>query len=421
MDVQVCVIGSGNHSKFVLKVRIINTDTVADVKRKISDQIGLSKLANLRLIFAGSELKNDQSRLNDLSISAGSVMHALVCEIKESAEVNEARKTVSDNTEVKWKSQFYVFCKETSCNSLQPGKLRVRCSSCGSSGLLLQYEPSCWNDVMHNRIPCQCLENHCENSYVTFYFKCVQCASNNEAAPLSQVKSNSSNQPCVICDETKNPVIVFLCPKRHIVCINCFVIHGIIKLEERDFVLSTHFGYTLMCPAGCADSFIVDPHHFRLLGSEMYEKYQRLSAEMYLLGKGGIYCPNPKCGAGFIRDTETGTDRDLNVTICPECKFSFCRSCRQRASECYCKTATAVGTNNSPRTSLSDDMESSEMKSYVTVQAISKPCPRCRAPTFKDGGCNHINCIVCRFPWCWICLDQWKDDCQWNHWFDSLQ
>lgn len=41
--------------------------------------------------------------------------------------------------------------------------------------------------------------------------------------------------------------------------------------------------------------------------------------------------------------------------------------------------------------------------SAATVRRTSKRCPRCKAPTEKDGGCNHIQCINCRFEWCWLC------------------
>lgn len=29
-------------------------------------------------------------------------------------------------------------------------------------------------------------------------------------------------------------------------------------------------------------------------------------------------------------------------------------------------------------------------------------CPKCKTPTYKDGGCNHITC-PCGCHWCYKC------------------
>lgn len=41
--------------------------------------------------------------------------------------------------------------------------------------------------------------------------------------------------------------------------------------------------------------------------------------------------------------------------------------------------------------------------SAATVRRTSKRCPKCRAPTEKDGGCNHVSCAICHYEWCWLC------------------
>ena len=48
-------------------------------------------------------------------------------------------------------------------------------------------------------------------------------------------------------------------------------------------------------------------------------------------------------------------------------------------------------------------MRAVERASASTVKRISKPCPKCKAPIEKDGGCNHISCVSCRYEWCWLC------------------
>uniref|UniRef100_A0AAY5KV12 Parkin RBR E3 ubiquitin protein ligase n=1 Tax=Esox lucius TaxID=8010 RepID=A0AAY5KV12_ESOLU len=50
----------------------------------------------------------------------------------------------------------------------------------------------------------------------------------------------------------------------------------------------------------CPNSLIKELHHFRALGEEQYERYQRYAAEECLLQMGGVLCPAPGCGAGLL-------------------------------------------------------------------------------------------------------------------------
>ena len=44
----------------------------------------------------------------------------------------------------------------------------------------------------------------------------------------------------------------------------------------------------------------------------------------------------------------------------------------------------------------------SEFKEWLDKKDVKK-CPKCRARTEKDGGCNHMTCQSCRHQWCWLC------------------
>uniref|UniRef100_A0A452HKS9 RING-type domain-containing protein n=1 Tax=Gopherus agassizii TaxID=38772 RepID=A0A452HKS9_9SAUR len=56
--------------------------------------------------------------------------------------------------------------------------------------------------------------------------------------------------------------------------------------------------------AGCPDSLIKELHHFRILGEEQYNRYQRYGAEECVLQMGGVLCPTPGCGAGLLPEPE---------------------------------------------------------------------------------------------------------------------
>merc|ERR1712167_168811 len=40
-------------------------------------------------------------------------------------------------------------------------------------------------------------------------------------------------------------------------------------------------------------------------------------------------------------------------------------------------------------------------KLKVVLPKGSKPCPKCDIATFKNKGCNHMFCTVCRTQWNW--------------------
>jgi predicted RNA-binding Zn-ribbon protein involved in translation (DUF1610 family) len=47
--------------------------------------------------------------------------------------------------------------------------------------------------------------------------------------------------------------------------------------------------------------------------------------------------------------------------------------------------------------------------SEEVVQKISKPCPSCRIPIEKKGGCLHMKCPECGFDFCWRCSLGWSE------------
>jgi len=44
----------------------------------------------------------------------------------------------------------------------------------------------------------------------------------------------------------------------------------------------------------------------------------------------------------------------------------------------------------------------------VALEVETKPCPKCQTPWEKDGGCNHIHCLKCRYHFCWVCGMEFK-------------
>ncbi|XP_060061115.1 E3 ubiquitin-protein ligase parkin isoform X3 [Erinaceus europaeus] len=171
-------------------------------------------------------------------------------------------------------SSFFVYCKGP-CRCVQPGKLRVQCGTCQQATLTLAQE---------------------------FFFKCgAHPTSDKETSvALNLITTNSRDVSCITCTDVRSPVLVFQCRSRHVICLDCFHLYCVTRLNDRQFVHDPKLGYSLPCVAGCQDSLITELHHFRVLGDEQYARYQQYGAEECVLRMGGVLCPRPGCGAGLL-------------------------------------------------------------------------------------------------------------------------
>jgi len=63
-------------------------------------------------------------------------------------------------------------------------------------------------------------------------------------------------------------VFVYPCVDGHVTCLECFCEYAVNRLRERRFIFDKSLGYTLPCPAGCPNSLISQPYHFKALTTE---------------------------------------------------------------------------------------------------------------------------------------------------------
>ncbi|XP_048700024.1 E3 ubiquitin-protein ligase parkin isoform X2 [Caretta caretta] len=327
-------------------------------------------------------------------------------------------------------NSFYVFCKSF-CQTVKPGKLRVRCSMCKEGTLTLTRE---------------------------FYFKCgAHPTSDNETSvALNLITTNSRHITCITCTDIRSPVLVFQCFHRHVICLDCFHLYCVTMLNDRRFIHDPVLGYSLPCVAskdrrsyfrfsgfcsclhsqqprssawlshliaGCPDSLIKELHHFRILGKEQYDRYQRYGAEECVLQMGGVLCPTPGCGAGLLPEPE------VRKIVCEPsnglgCGFVFCRECKEEYHDGECSTLLSSQeaiAQKGYKTDAHSAMQARwEEASRETIKKTTKPCPSCHVPIEKNGGCMHMKCprAQCRFEWCWNCGLEWNRTCMGDHWFD---
>lgn len=413
--------------------------TVAKVKELLSSKLNTSP-EELRMIFAGKEL-DDSIKVEECDVSQHSIIHVvqvkgrilpiskpakscrLLSESVVKLQISEEEKRAGCLLQKPEKVHFFVYCNGE-CKDVCPGKLRVRCKFCKQGTLTVSKDPSCWDDVLlPDRIPGICQSSNCPGNIAEFYFKCASHSSTQEetAVVLYLVKNNFRNITCLSCTEISSVVLVFPCKDGHVICLDCFHLYCLSRLDERTFIQDEKLGYTLPCPVGCENSLIKETYHFRILGEAQYARYQRFGAEECLLQSGGVLCPRPGCGAGILPDPEC-----RRIVCVPYggqgCGYVFCRQCLQGYHIGPCDEEEQSTDVNNVQYVIDEtrvehcrwDEASKEM-----IKSYTKPCPKCRTPTERDGGCMHMVCPrpQCNYHWCWICQTEWNRECMGNHWF----
>ncbi|XP_023676927.2 E3 ubiquitin-protein ligase parkin isoform X1 [Paramormyrops kingsleyae] len=380
--------------------------------------------ARRREVFLQSQLRGTADSLTRLDLSEARLPTACTGLASILRTENGGEAGSAPFPESRPHCSFYVFCKSP-CGAIRPGKLRVRCRTCLQGTLTLSRGPSCWDDVLlPNRIHGVCQSQDCDGRMAEFYLKCAThpTAADDTSVALDLITPNVRGIPCIACTDILSPVLVSPCPDRHVICLDCFRIYCVTRLNERQFVHHPEVGYSLPCPAGCPDCLIKEVHHFRVLGEEQYERYQLYATEECLLQMGGVLCPTPGCGAGLLpeegqRRVQCDPGRELG------CGFVFCRECKDSFHEGECQTRHPAEAGVALQGYIVDEDSAQracwEQASQKTIGETTRPCPRCRVPVEKSGGCMHMVCpqAQCKFEWCWLCQVEWNRDCMGSHWF----
>jgi ariadne-1 len=106
-------------------------------------------------------------------------------------------------------------------------------------------------------------------------------------------------------------------------------------------------------------------------------------------------CPKAGCGMPVISDPATPMVRCPNT----KCRYAFCHNCKTAwHSDVSCAQYQQWKLENENAGDLFEEWKKQH----------SKACPKCQAPTEKNGGCNHITCTACRHQYCWLCGETYQ-------------
>ncbi|GFO18180.1 E3 ubiquitin-protein ligase rnf14 [Plakobranchus ocellatus] len=166
----------------------------------------------------------------------------------------------------------------------------------------------------------------------------------------------------------------------------------------------------LRCPTQKCDS-IVPPYIIQtVLPEEAYDRWEKLLLQKTLDSmEDTVYCP--RCGNVVIVEEE----KELNLAHCPLCFFAFCTLCERvwhQGRSCETEEDLLEDLQQRDTSGMTHAVQrkfeelrkklETEMKTKATVKKSTRPCPKCKIPVEKIGGCNKMTC-KCGAFFCWVC------------------
>lgn len=199
-------------------------------------------------------------------------------------------------------------------------------------------------------------------------------------------KDPSEVVTCEVCFDEIRGDETFSMPCNHRFCVPCWT--AFLKAETTGGSVTGKSCLMTICPGFKCRDAVGEEVFELLLSKEDYEKYARMKFLSFVDSNDDYtWCPAPGCEK-IIGHSAKGK------TVQCECMMQFCYSCRCRAhAPAKCSDANLWRVREENK-----DKDGGGAHKVTNV----KPCPKCKALTFKDGGCMHIQC-KCGAQWCWQC------------------
>ncbi|KAL5112323.1 hypothetical protein TcWFU_006461 [Taenia crassiceps] len=165
----------------------------------------------------------------------------------------------------------------------------------------------------------------------------------------------------------------------------------------------------------------------QIVSPEVYEQYEMMLLNRTLSSMENVVeCPNAEC-----RNPHVMLSDDFTEGVCAQCMFHFCAKCGQQF---HPDTACLFGplasltpaeardlaeryNNAGPEGKNMLEAQHGKLNILKLIQEVAsstfinnecKPCPKCKSPILKNGGCNHMTCRRCLYEFCWRCFARHK-------------
>jgi len=196
---------------------------------------------------------------------------------------------------------------------------------------------------------------------------------------------------CGICLEDKpidKKTVLASCG--HSYCTECLSAHWLFKINHGEVL-------QLNCVEPSCDKEVAEEKVLALLDAESAEKFQRFRNVRLIQRENGLvkYCTRPNCD-GYA----TGTKLRPRA-VCQTCGFEYCWKCNRPWHGWFSRCKR----------------DKNALKLYKTFRRGKdiQSCPKCHAQIWKNEGCKHMTCKMCRYQFCWWCNRKWPCDKKPHH------
>ena len=103
---------------------------------------------------------------------------------------------------------------------------------------------------------------------------------------------------------------------------------------------------------------------------------------------------------------------------CTHCNSTFCFQCGEDGYHadytCLEWMNYLVNIANEPAVEPIEDTVTINSERVANLKwkiMNSKSCPRCCTLINREEGCNKVDCLMCGYRFCWVCLSPWSEKC----------
>jgi len=175
----------------------------------------------------------------------------------------------------------------------------------------------------------------------------------------------------------------------HKFCSECWMGYAASKLSDGLSVVDTR------CPMSKCPIKVSEDAMRRLLNDDELKRFEMLLMKAFVEQNHKFQpCIGLDCERAIALES-VPTDPVAVECTCGTC---FCFTCQQQPHDPIhsCEVAKKWL-----------DKVAAEGENSSWMLANTKPCPSCKRPILKNGGCMHMHCSQCHTSFCWLCLGPW--------------